>query len=38
MIAIKNHWFCEQLSKEMVCIAKIDRKLQQANTLTKVLP
>jgi len=38
MIAVKYHWFCKQLSKETVCIAKINGKLQQANILTKVLP
>jgi len=37
-IAVKYHWFREQLSKEMVRIAKIDGKLQRANILTKALP
>jgi len=36
--AIKYHWFCIQLSKEIVCIVKIEGKLQWANILTKALP
>ena len=37
-IAIKYHWFCEQLGKDTIRVEKIDGKLQQANILTKALP
>jgi len=36
-ITIKYHWFREQLNKETIRIAKINRKLQRANILTKAL-
>lgn len=36
-IAVKYHWFREQLHKDRVQIKKIDGKLQKANILTKPL-
>jgi len=37
-IAIKYHWFHEQLGKGTIRVEKIDGKLQRANILTKALP
>ena len=37
-IAVKYHWFREQLSKDTIRVEKIDGKLQRANILTKALP
>jgi len=37
-IAVKYHWFREQLGKDTVRIKKIDGKIQRANILTKALP
>jgi len=36
-IAVKYHWFREQLGKDTIRVEKIDGKLQRANILTKPL-
>jgi len=36
-IAVKYHWFREQLGKDTIKVEKIDGKLQRANILTKPL-